>query len=110
MIAPPEKPPPGERWPLRTIYIPNTKRIGITNLAVFLTIGSLLGENYIVDMALIYAMLGFVTVVIVCKAYLAEYKNYKKAKQQLEDLKAEIAKNRENEEFMRFRLFPGQYP
>ena len=32
------------------------------------------------------------------KAYLDEYKNYKKAKQQLEDLKAEIAKNRENEE------------
>ena len=38
------------------------------------------------------------------KAYLAEYKNYKKAKQQLEDLKAEIAKNRENEEFMRFQF------
>ena len=29
---------------------------------------------------------------------------YKKAKQQLEDLKAEIAKNRENEEFMRFQF------
>ena len=38
------------------------------------------------------------------KAYLVEYKNYKKAKQQLEDLKAEIAKNRENEEFMRFQF------
>lgn len=38
------------------------------------------------------------------KAYLDEYKNYKKAKQQLEDLKAEIAKNRENEEFMRFQF------
>ena len=38
------------------------------------------------------------------KAYLAEYKNYKKAKQLLEDLKAEIAKNRENEEFMRFQF------
>ena len=38
------------------------------------------------------------------KAYLAEYKNYKNAKQQLEDLKAEIAKNRENEEFMRFQF------
>ncbi len=38
------------------------------------------------------------------KAYQAEYKNYRKAKQQLEDLKAEIAKNRENEEFMRFQF------
>ncbi len=28
------------------------------------------GESYIVDVALIYSMLGFVTVLIVCKAYL----------------------------------------
>lgn len=31
------------------------------------------GESYIVDIALIYAMLGFVTVVIVCKAYLTSH-------------------------------------
>ena len=31
------------------------------------------GENYIVDSALIYAMLGFVTVIIVCKAYLRSH-------------------------------------
>ena len=31
------------------------------------------GENYIVDIALIYAMLGFVTVIIVCKAYLRSH-------------------------------------
>lgn len=30
-------------------------------------------ESYIVDVALIYAMLGFVTVVIVCKAYLRSH-------------------------------------
>ncbi len=28
------------------------------------------GESYIVDVALIYSMLGFITVLIVCKAYL----------------------------------------
>ncbi len=28
------------------------------------------GESYIVDVALIYSMLGFVTIIIVCKAYL----------------------------------------
>ncbi len=31
-------------------------------------------EQYIVDVALIYAILGFVTVVIVCKAYLRNHK------------------------------------
>ncbi|MGL5149770.1 MAG: monovalent cation/H+ antiporter complex subunit F [Clostridium sp.] len=31
-------------------------------------------ESYIVDIALIYAMLSFVTVVIVCKAYLRSHK------------------------------------
>ena len=38
------------------------------------------------------------------KTYQAEYQDYRNAKQQLEDLKAEIAKNRENEEFMRFQF------
>ncbi len=32
------------------------------------------GESYIVDIALIYAMLGFVTVVIVSKGYLRSHK------------------------------------
>lgn len=37
------------------------------------------------------------------KVYQKEYYAYHKAKQLLEELKAEIAKNRENEEFMRFQ-------
>lgn len=37
------------------------------------------------------------------KVYQKEYYAYRKAKQLLEELKAEIAKNRENEEFMRFQ-------
>ncbi len=32
------------------------------------------GESYIVDVAFIYALLGFVTIVIVCKAYLRSHK------------------------------------
>lgn len=36
------------------------------------------------------------------KVYQKEYYAYRKAKELLEELKAEIAKNRENEEFMRF--------
>ena len=37
------------------------------------------------------------------KGYQKEYDAYRKAKELLEELKAEIAKNRENEEFMRFQ-------
>lgn len=37
------------------------------------------------------------------KVYQKEYYAYRKAKELLEDLKTEIAKNRENEEFMRFQ-------
>ena len=37
------------------------------------------------------------------KVYQKEYYAYRKAKKLLEELKAEIAKNRENEEFMRFQ-------
>lgn len=37
------------------------------------------------------------------KVYQKEYYAYRKAKELLEELKAEIAKNRENEEFMRFQ-------
>ena len=48
------------------------------------------GENYIVDIALIYAMLGFVTVVIVCKAYLRSH--HKDRAKDLANLKQEVEK------------------
>ena len=48
------------------------------------------GENYIVDIALIYAMLGFVTVVIVCKAYLRSH--HKDRANDLENIKREVKK------------------
>ncbi len=48
------------------------------------------GENYIVDIALIYAMLGFVTVVIVCKAYLRSH--HKDRTKDLVNLKQEVEK------------------
>ena len=38
------------------------------------------------------------------KSYLVQYKDYHEAKEQLEQLKAEIAKNKENEDFLRFQL------
>ncbi len=38
------------------------------------------------------------------KAYLAHFQTYRQLKQQLDNLKEEIAKNRENEEFMRFQF------
>ena len=52
------------------------------------------GENYIVDIALIYAVLGFISVVILCKAYLRSHKKEKAndlmiLKEQLKNVKGE---------------------
>ena len=46
------------------------------------------GENYIVDIALIYAVIGFVSVVILCKAYLRSH-NKEKAND-LANIKAQV--------------------
>lgn len=48
-------------------------------------------ESYIVDVALIYAMLSFVTVIIVCKAYLRSHK--KERSHDFKNLKKEEKKN-----------------
>lgn len=52
--------------------------LGINSLSTIVTlmvcvIAVMQGESYIIDIALIYAMLSFVTVVILCKAYLRNH-------------------------------------
>lgn len=52
------------------------------------------GENYIVDIALIYAVLGFVSVIILCKQYLRSHNKEKvndlvNLKEQLKNVKGE---------------------
>lgn len=49
------------------------------------------GENYLVDIALIYAVLGFVTVVILCKLYLRSH--HKDRANDLKNIKEEADKN-----------------
>ena len=56
------------------------------------------GENYIVDIALIYAVLGFITVIILCKSYLRSHKkeranDLENLKVQLESSKSEVEEN-----------------
>lgn len=51
----------------RILAVNNISTLVIAMIAI---IAVLQGESYIVDVALIYSMLGFVTVLIVCKAYL----------------------------------------
>ncbi len=48
----------------------------ITTIVILMIciISAIQGEQYLVDIALIYAVLGFVTVVIVSKAYLRSHK------------------------------------
>lgn len=48
------------------------------------------GENYIVDIAIIYAVLGFVTVIILCKSYLRSHK--KDRANDLKNIKEEVNK------------------
>ena len=50
------------------------------------------GENYIVDMALIYAVLGFVSVVILCKAYLRSH--HKEKTNDLVNIKEQLKTNK----------------
>ena len=40
MMAPPEKPPPGDRWPFSRMYTPNTRMMGMTNLHTVRMMGS----------------------------------------------------------------------
>ena len=54
------------------------------------------GENYIVDMAVIYAVLGFVSVIILCKAYLRSHK--KDRANDLKNIKAMVEKTQEVKE------------
>ena len=56
------------------------------------------GENYIVDIALIYAVLGFVTVIILCKLYLNSH-DRKKADDLkiLKEQSAEIKEGNDND-------------
>lgn len=61
----------------RTIIGPTffDRILGVNNISTIVIImicilSVILGESYIVDIALIYSMLGFVTVIIVCKSYL----------------------------------------
>ena len=46
------------------------------------------GENYIIDIALIYAVLGFVSVIILCKAYLRSH--HKEKANDLKNLKEKM--------------------
>lgn len=57
-------------------------------------IAVLQGENYIVDIALIYAILGLVSVVILCKAYLRSH--HKDRANDLANIKEEANKNGNN--------------
>ena len=54
------------------------------------------GENYIIDIALIYAVLGFISVVILCKAYLRSH--HKEKANDLKNLKEQVEKVKGEEE------------
>ena len=83
----------------RLCKIPSHRILAINSIStvvmLFISfIAVMQGENYIVDIALIYAVLGFISVVILCKAYLRSHKKEKandlaNLKEQLENVKGE---------------------
>lgn len=65
---------------LRTLLGPSffDRILGVNNISTLITVmiailSVVQQEQYLVDIALIYSMLGFVTVVIVCKGYLRSH-------------------------------------
>lgn len=65
---------------LRTMIGPSffDRILGVNNISTIITVmicilAVVQQEQYLVDIALIYSMLGFVTVVIVCKGYLRSH-------------------------------------
>lgn len=65
---------------LRTMIGPTffDRILGVNNISTIITVmiailAVVQQEQYLVDIALIYSMLGFVTVVIVCKSYLRSH-------------------------------------
>lgn len=75
----------------RILGINNISTISILMISI---IAVLKGESYLVDIALIYAMLGFITIVIVCKAYLRS--RNKERGRDFENLKAKGEENGNN--------------
>ena len=83
---------------LRTIIGPHfSDRILAVNsigtvIMIFISfIAELQGENYIVDIALIYTTLGFITVIILCKMDLRSHK--KDRANDLKNIKEEVKKH-----------------
>lgn len=63
-----------------------------TVIMIFISfIAAIQGENYIVDIALIYAVLSFITVIILCKMYLRSH-NMDRAND-LKNIKQEVEKD-----------------
>lgn len=54
------------------------------------------GENYIIDIAIIYATIGFISVIILCKAYLRSH--HKEKANDLKNLKEQVEKIKGEEE------------
>ncbi len=82
----------------RSIIGPNffDRILGINSISTIVIlmiclVAALQNEQYIIDVALIYAILGFVTVVIVSKAYLRNHK--KDREKDFENLKKDYLNN-----------------
>lgn len=48
--------------------------IGTLTMAIILLLGVYLGESYIIDVALVYAVISFLAVIVITKIYMGHYR------------------------------------
>ena len=55
--------------------------IGTLTMAIILLLGVYLGESYIIDVALVYAVISFLAVIVITKIYMGHYRETKENRQ-----------------------------
>ena len=63
--------------------------IGTLTMAIILLMSVLLGESYIIDVALVYAVISFLGVIVITKIYMGRYFQYKDKDRRKKARKAE---------------------
>ena len=72
--------------------------IGTMNIMIIAVLSVYLDENYLVDICLIYAMISFLGVVVLCKVYTGVYLQRKHMKADLTAIEDNLKKQEEEEE------------
>lgn len=70
------------KGPRITDRIISINMIGTITISIIAVVGIVLDQTYLVDISLIYAMISFLAVVVLCKIYMGVYAEKKKKEQE----------------------------